>query len=181
MAKQAQNTGRNWYVLHTYSGYEDAVKDALEQRIESCNMQDYIFGILVPKIEEVTIKRGEKVVEKKCLFPGYVLVEMMVNDESWYVARNTPNVTGFVGSGNLPVPVTPEEFGIVQRHIGEAESSFKIDLAAGDPVVILEGPFATNEGIVAEIDRDRGKVKVNVSLFGRETPVELDFTQIKKR
>lgn len=181
MAKQAANTGRNWYVLHTYSGYEDAVKDALEQRIESCNMQDYIFGVMVPKVEEVTIKRGEKIVTKRCLFPGYVLVEMIVTDESWYVARNTPNVTGFVGAGNIPVAVTPEEFGIVERHIGTGVSQFKIEMVVGDPVVILDGPFATYEGIINEIDKDRGKVKVNVNIFGRDTPVELDFVQVKKK
>jgi len=180
MAKQAENTGRNWYVLHTYSGYEDAVKDAIEQRIESMNMQDYIFQVMVPKVEEVTIRRGEKVTDKKRLFPGYVLIEMNVTDESWYVARNTPNVTGFVGSGNIPVAVTPEEFGVVQKHVGDSQSSFKIELAAGDPVIILDGPFATYEGIVSEVDKDRGKVKVNVSIFGRETPVELDFVQVKK-
>lgn len=181
MAKQAANTGRNWYVLHTYSGYEDAVKDGLEQRIESCNMQDYIFGVVVPKVEEVTIKRGEKITQKRCLFPGYVLVEMIVTDESWYVARNTPNVTGFVGAGNIPVPVTPEEFGIVQKHIGASQSQFKIEIASGDPITILDGPFASYEGIVSEVDKDRGKIKVNVNIFGRDTPVELDFVQVKKR
>lgn len=181
MAKQAQNTGRNWYVLHTYSGYEDAVKEALEQRIESCNMQEYIFNVTVPKIEEVTIKRGEKVSEKKRLFPGYVLIEMIVNDESWYVARNTPNVTGFVGSGNIPVLVTPEEYGVVEKHVGASGVQFSIDMQVGDLVIILDGPFATYEGAVSEIDRDRGKVKVNVSIFGRDTPVELDFVQVKKK
>ena len=170
-------------MLHTYSGYEQAVKEALEQRIDSCNMQDYIFTIMVPEIEEITIRRGEKVTEKKRLFPGYVLVEMIVTDESWYVARNTPNVTGFVGSGNIPVPVTPEEFGVVERHVGASsgEATFNIEMKVGDPVMILEGPFAGSEGQVGEVDVSRGKVRVNVSLFGRETPVELDFTQVKLR
>jgi len=181
MAKQQENTGRNWYVLHTYSGYEDAVKEALEQRIESCAMQDYIFQVLVPTVDEITIRRGEKVTEKKRLFPGYVLIEMIVTDESWYVARNTPNVTGFVGSGNIPVPVTPEEFGIIEKHVGMAETQFKIDFAKGDPVTIVDGPFAGYDGQISEIDRDRGKVRVSVSMFGRETPVELDFVQIKKK
>lgn len=181
MPKQAGNTGRNWYVLHTYSGYEDAVKEALLQRIDSCNMQDYIFSVEVPKVEEVTIRRGEKVSEKKRLFPGYVLVEMIVTDESWYVARNTPNVTGFVGSGNIPVAVTPEEFGIIEKHVGTAEPTFKIELQKGDTVTILDGPFASYEGQVSQIDTAKGKVKVNVSIFGRDTPVELDFVQVKKK
>jgi transcriptional antiterminator NusG len=181
MAKQAQNTGRNWYVLHTYSGYEDAVKEALEQRIETCNMQDYIFKVMVPKVEEITIRRGDKVTEKKRLFPGYVLVEMNVTDESWYVARNTPNVTGFVGSGNIPVPVTPDEFGVIEKHVGLAEPKFKIDFSISDVVQITDGPFAGYEAAVTELDRGRGKIKVNVSIFGRETPVELDFVQVKKK
>ena len=181
MAKQADNTGVNWYVLHTYSGYEDAVRDALLQRIESMNMQDYIFEAVVPKIEEITIKRGDKITVKKPLFPGYVLVRMQVTDESWYVARNTPNVTGFVGSGNIPVSVTPEEYGLVQRHVGEADTQFKIDIQAGETVRITEGPFMNYEGQVLEVDKDRGKIKVSVSIFGRETPVELDFVQVKKQ
>ncbi len=181
MGKQAANTGKNWYVLHTYSGYEDAVKTAIEQRIESCNMQDYIFRVEVPKVEEVTIRRGEKVTEKKRLFPGYVLVEMTVDDESWYVARNTPNVTGFVGSGNIPVPVTPEEFGIIEKHVGTTETTFKIEMKNGDTVTILDGPFSGYEGQVSQVDTAKGKVKVNVSIFGRDTPVELDFVQVKKK
>lgn len=181
MAKQAENTGVNWYVLHTYSGYEDAVKEALEQRIESLNMQDYIYEVVIPKVEEITIKRGQKVSTKKPLFPGYVMVKMLVTDESWYVARNTPNVTGFVGAGNIPVAVTPEEFGIVQQHMGEAETEFKIEITSGETVQIIDGPFAGYEGVVAEVDRSRGKIKVNVSIFGRETPVELDFVQVKKQ
>lgn len=181
MSKQAQNTGVNWYVLHTYSGYEDAVREALLQRIDSMNMQDFIYEVQVPKVEEITLKRGEKVVVKRPLFPGYVLVRMQVTDESWYVARNTPNVTGFVGSGNIPVSVTPDEWGVVQQHIGEAETQFKIDIAPGETVKIMDGPFQSYEGQAVEIDRDRGKIKVNVNMFGRETPVELDFVQVKKQ
>jgi transcription termination/antitermination protein NusG len=181
VGKQAQNTGKNWYVLHTYSGYEDAVKTALEQRIDSCNMQDYIFRIEVPKVEEVTIRRGEKVREKKRLFPGYVLVEMTVTDESWYVARNTPNVTGFVGSANIPVAVTPEEFGIIEKHVGSTESSFKIEMKIGDVITILDGPFSGYEGQISQVDTAKGKVKVKISIFGRDTPVELDFVQVKKK
>lgn len=181
MAKQVANTGRNWYVLHTYSGYEHAVCEAIAQRVEACGMQDYIFGTFVPEVEEVTLRRGEKVSEKKRLFPGYVLIDMTVTDESWYVARNTPNVTGFVGSGNIPVPVTLEEFGVIEKHVGLAEPKFKIDFTIGEPVVIMEGPFAAHEGTVQDVDSDRGKVRVNVSIFGRETPMELDFIQVKKK
>ena len=151
------------------------------QRIESCNMQDYIFDVQVPKKEEVTIRRGEKVEEKKKLFPGYVLVNMIVTDESWYVARNTPRVTGFVGSGNIPVPVTPKEFEIIEKHIGMTEPKFKIETRVGDIVTILDGPFKDHEGVISYVDETKGKVKVNVAIFGRETPVELDFVQVKKK
>ena len=181
MGKQAKNTGRNWYVLHTYSGYEDAVEKALRQRIEALNMQDYIFDIKVPKETQIAIKRGEPVQEKKRIFPGYVLVDMHVTDDSWYVVRNTPNVTGFVGSGNIPVPVTPEEFGLIAKRSGGEDVKFKIDFSLGDNVTIVSGPFAKYEGIIDKIDPEKGKVKVLVSIFDRETPIELDFTQIKKK
>ncbi len=181
MAKQAKGTGRNWYVLHTYSGYEDAVEKALRQRIEALNMQDYIFDVRVPKETQIAIKRGEPVQEKKRIFPGYVLVDMIVTDDSWYVVRNTPNVTGFVGSGNIPVPVTPEEYGLIKKRVGGEEVKFKIDFMSGDHVTINSGPFANYDGIVDKIDPEKGKVKVLVSIFDRETPIELDFTQIKKK
>jgi transcriptional antiterminator NusG len=181
MAKQAKGTGRNWYVLHTYSGYEDAVEKALRQRIEAMNMQDYIFDVRVPKETQIVIKRGEPVQEKKRIFPGYVLVEMIVTDDSWYVVRNTPNVTGFVGSGNIPVAVTPEEYGIIEKRIGGAEPKFKIDFRIGEHVAIVSGPFANYDGVIDKIDPEKGKVKVLVSIFDRETPIELDFTQVKKK
>ncbi|MBI5412180.1 transcription termination/antitermination factor NusG [Candidatus Peregrinibacteria bacterium] len=181
MGKQAKNTGRNWYVLHTYSGYEDAVEKALRQRIESLNMQDLIFDVAVPKESQIVIKRGEPVQEKKRIFPGYVLVDMIVTDDSWYVVRNTPNVTGFVGSGNIPVPVTPEEFGLVKKRMGMNEPKFKITFKVGEHVAIMDGPFANYDGIVDKIDAEKGKVKVLVSIFDRETPIELDFVQIKKK
>jgi transcription termination/antitermination protein NusG len=181
MAKQAKGTGRNWYVLHTYSGYEDAVEKALRQRIDAFNMQDYIFDVKVPKETQIVIKRGEPMQEKKRIFPGYVLVDMIVTDYSWYVVRNTPNVTGFVGSGNIPVPVTPEEFGIIERRTGLEQPKFKIDFRVGEHVGIIGGPFANYDGIIDKIDPEKGKVKVLVSIFDRETPVELDFTQIKKK
>jgi len=181
MAKQAKNTGRHWYVIHTYSGYEDAVREALIQRIESMNMQDKIFEVVVPKETQIVMKKGEPKTEKKRLFPGYVLVDMMVDDESWYVVRNTPNVTGFVGSGTIPVPVSEEEFKVIKRHMGQAEPKFKIDFANGDHVVVLDGPFAGYEGIINNVDEAKGKIKVMITIFGRETPVELDFTQVKKK
>lgn len=181
MAKQAEGTGRNWYVLHTYSGYEDAVEKALRQRIEALNMQDYIFDVKVPKETQIVIKRGEPVQEKKRIFPGYVLVEMIVTDDSWYVVRNTPNVTGFVGSANIPVPVTPEEYGLITKRVGGEDAKFKIDFLIGDHVTINSGPFANYDGLIDKIDPEKGKVKVLVSIFDRETPVELDFTQVKKK
>jgi transcription termination/antitermination protein NusG len=182
MAKQVKNTGRNWYVIHTYSGYEDAVREALMQRIESMNMQDKIFDVIVPKETQIVVKKGKPKTEKKRLFPGYVLVDMMVDDESWYVVRNTPNVTGFVGSGTIPVPVSAEEFGVIERYLDDdTQPKFKITLSVSDLVMILDGPFATYEGVVNEIDEEKGKVKVMISIFGRETPVELDFDQVKKK
>ncbi len=181
MAKQAQGTGRHWYVVHTYSGYEDAVREALLQRIESLNMQDLIFDVIVPKETQIVIKKGEPKSEKKRIFPGYVIVDMEVTDDSWYVVRNTPNVTGFVGSGTTPVPVSEEEFKLIKKHMGMTEPKFKIDFAVGDNVIILDGPFVNYDGIVNKVDTEKGKVKVLISIFGRETPVELDFTQVKKK
>jgi transcriptional antiterminator NusG len=181
MAKQAKGTGRHWYVVHTYSGYEDAVREALLQRIESLNMQDLIFDVVVPKESQIVIKKGEPKTEKKRIFPGYVLVDMIVTDDSWYVVRNTPNVTGFVGSGTTPVPVSEEEFKLIKKHMGEAEPKFKIDFNPSDNVIILDGPFLNYEGSISKVDQEKGKVKVLITIFGRETPVELDFTQVKKK
>ncbi len=181
MPKQAPGTGRHWYVVHTYSGYEDAVREALLQRVESLSMQDMIFDVVVPKETQIVIKKGEPKTEKKRIFPGYVLVDMTVTDDSWYVVRNTPNVTGFVGSGTTPVPVSPEEFQIVKKHMGESEPRFKIDFTLGDHVIILDGPFVNYDGVVNKVDEEKGKIKVSITLFGRETPVELDFTQVKKK
>lgn len=181
MGKQDPSAGRNWYVVHTYAGYEDSVKQSLEQRIESLGMQDYIFGIVVPKEKQLVFKKGEPVEEERKLFPGYVLVDMIVTDDSWYVVRNTPNVTGFVGSGNIPVPVTPEEYGVIERRVGEQETKFKSDFQVGDLVIIVDGPFKNYEGSIDAVDVNKGKVTVLVLIFDRETPVELDFTQVKKK
>lgn len=181
MARQQENTGRHWYVIHTYSGYEDAVREALQQRIESLGMQDLIFDVVVPKETQIIIKKGQPVTEEKRIFPGYVLVDMIVTDDSWYVVRNTPNVTGFVGSGTIPVPVSPEEWKVIKRHMGQAEPKFKIDFTVGDNVIVLDGPFANYDGLISSIDEDKGRVKVLITIFGRETPVELEFTQVKKK
>jgi transcriptional antiterminator NusG len=181
MGKQDPNAGRNWYVVHTYAGYEDAVAAALKQRVESFGMQDYVFDVRVPKEKQLTFKKNQPTEEEKKLFPGYVLVDMTVTDDSWYLVRNTPNVTGFVGSGNIPVPVTPEEFGIIERRIGEQQTKFKSDFQVGDLVIIVDGPFKNYEGSVDSVDVNKGKLTVMVLIFDRETPVELDFTQVRKK
>ncbi len=181
MTKQDSSLGKQWYVIHTYSGYEDAVKKALEQRTESMNMQEYIFDICIPKEKVVTTKSGKQVIVEKNLFPGYVLVSMIVTDASWFVVRNTPNVTGFVGSGNTPVPVLPEEFGVIQRRMGAAEPTAEIKMKVGDLVQIKEGPFVNYEGVISEVNPAKGKITVMVSIFDRETPVELDFNQVNPK
>ena len=179
MAKQ-QSQGRNWYVLHTYSGYEDAVVRNLKQRIESLDIQDKIFNVLVPKEKKIKIKNGKRRVIEEKIYPGYVLVEMIVTDDSWYVVRNTPRVTGFIGSGTMPIPVSSEEMKELQKRMGGTESKYTIEFSVGDPVKIIDGPFKDFDGKVNEIDEERGKVKVMISMFGRETAVELDSLQIKK-
>lgn len=180
MAKQTLDLGRRWYVLHTYSGYEENVKRNLEQRIETFDMTDKIFSVMVPKEKKIKIKNGKRVTVEEKIFPGYVLVEMVVTDDSWYVVRNTPNVTGFVGSGTTPVPVDPEEITGLQKRMKVEEPSHKIDIEVDQPVRIIDGPFKNFEGKVNEVDEHRGKIKVLVSMFGRETPVELDALQVKK-
>jgi transcriptional antiterminator NusG len=180
MAKQILNQGRRWYVLHTYSGYEENVSHNLKQRIESMDMEDKIFNILVPTEKKIKIKNGKRKVIEEKIFPGYVLVEMVVNDDSWYVVRNTPNVTGFVGTGTIPTPIADKEVKELQKRMGVEEPKFQIDVSAGSPVRIVDGPFRNLEGKVTNVDEEKGKIKVLVSMFGRETPVELDFLQIKK-
>lgn len=170
----------HWYVLHTYSGYEDAVADSLRQRIESLDMHDQIFRVLVPKEKQIEIKNGKRRTVEKKIFPGYVLVKMNVTESSWYVVRNTPNVTGFIGSGTVPVPISDEEMDTIKKRMKVEDPKHKIDLRLGDLVHINDGPFKDYDGAVSEIDEARGKIKVLVSIFGRETPVELDFLQVKK-
>lgn len=180
MSKQQVTGERHWYVLHTYSGYEDSVAWNLGQRIESMGMQDKIFNCMVPKEKKIKIKDGKRTTIEEKIFPGYVLVEMIVTDDSWYVVRNTPNVTGFVGSGTIPSPISEEEWLYLQKRMGTEEPKFKVDMEAGELVRITDGPFKDYEGKVAEIDQAKGRVKVLVTIFGRETPFELDFLQVKK-
>ncbi len=180
MAKQTANYGRRWYVIHTYSGYEESVVEALTQRIATMDMEEKIFAVLVPKEKKIKIKNGaRKVVEEK-IFPGYVLVEMIVTDDSWYVVRNTPNVTGFIGTGNTPTPIPQDQIDALMKRVGVSEPEFKLDVGKGALVAITDGPFKGQQGKVDDVDESRGKVKVMVSMFGRETPLELDFLQIKK-
>jgi len=179
-AKEKIKEGRNWYVIHTYSGYEDQVAESLKERIETLGMKDKIFAVLVPKEKQIEIKRGKRKVIEKRIFPGYVLVDMIVTDDSWYVVRNTPNVTGFVGFGTQPTPVSEEEMRIIKKKMGVEEPKYKIDFKIGESVKITDGPFTGLEGVIDEIDQERGKVKVLVSMFGRETPVNLDFLQVKR-
>lgn len=181
MSKQESTGERHWYAIHTYSGYENAVMRNLKQRIESCNMQEKIFDVIVPTEKKIKVKGTKKVEVEEKTFPGYVLVDMVVDDDSWYVVRNTPRVTGFVGAGVQPVPLRPDEVAMLLSKI-ETDSSAanQIDLIIGEPVSISEGPFKDFEGKVSEIDKEKGKVKVVVAMFGRETPVELDFSQVKK-
>lgn len=178
--KNAKPGGRNWYVIHTYSGYEDQVADNLKQRIESMGMQDKIFDVMVPTEKSVEMKGGKRKVSEKKIFPGYVLVEMIVLEDSWYVVRNTPNVTGFIGFGTRPTAISSEEVKRLKRKMGEEMPKFKIDFKMGDQVKITDGPFKDFDGVVDGIDEQKGKIKVLVNMFGRETPVTLDFLQAKK-
>ena len=180
MAKQQIEQDRNWYVIHTYSGYEDAVAKNLKQRIESLSMEDKIFNVIVPKEKKIKIKNGKRKTVEEKIYPGYVLVEMTVTDESWYVVRNTPRVTGFLGAGTTPIPVSKTEMEDLMKRMQVGEPEFTIDFEIGSTVKISDGPFKGFEGKVSEIDKERGKIKVLVNMFGRDTPVELDSLQIKK-
>ncbi|WP_079525099.1 transcription termination/antitermination protein NusG [Halobacillus hunanensis] len=175
---------KRWYVVHTYSGYENKVRANLEKRVESMGMEDKIFRVLVPEDEETEIKNGKRKVAKKKVFPGYVLAEMVMTDDSWYVVRNTPGVTGFVGStgsGSKPIPLLPEEVETVLKRMGmDKPSAAEVDFEVKESVKVTEGPFANFTGSIEHIDLDKQKVKVHVNMFGRETPVELDFSQIEK-
>lgn len=169
-----------WYVVHCYSGYENKVRHNLEQRIESMGMKDKIFDVIIPTQEEIEIKDGKRRSVEKHIFPGYVLVNMILTEESWYVVRNTPGVTGFVGMGDEPTPLRPEEVAQILRRMESDAPQIKVDFRVGEKVRIVDGPFADFHGTVAEIDAPRTKVRVMVNFFGRETPVELDFLQVER-
>jgi len=171
---------KNWFVIHTYSGYENKVKANLEKRVESMNVGDKIFRVLVPMEDEIEIKNGKKKILKRKVFPGYVLVEMILTDDSWYVVRNTPGVTGFVGTGSKPIPLLDSEIKQILKHMGIEEAKPKVAFQTGESVRVISGPFQNFIGTVEEIYPDKGKIKVLVAMFGRETPVELDFTQAQK-
>ena len=180
MARQEIKQDRNWYAIHTYAGYEEAVARNLKQRIESLGMEDKIFSVVVPTEKKIKIKGGKRTEDEEKIYPGYVLVDMIVTDDSWYVVRNTPRVTGFVGAGIYPVPLEKGEVDYLFKRMETDVTKHTIDLQLGESVIINDGPFKELEGTVSEIDEERGKVKVLVSMFGRETPVELDFLQVKK-
>ncbi len=180
MSKQELKGERNWYAIHTYSGYEAAVLRNLKQRIDSLGMNDKIFNVIVPVEKKIKIKAGKRTEVEEKIYPGYVLVDMIVTDDSWYVVRNTPRVTGFVGAGVNPVPLDKAEVESLFARMDTDVAKHNIDLALGELVIINDGPFKDLEGKVSEVDESRGKVKVLVSMFGRETPVELDFLQVKK-
>ena len=179
MSKQ-QTDGRHWYAIHTYAGYENAVARNLKQRIDSLGMQEKIFNVIVPVEKKIKVKANKRVEEEEKIYPGYILVDMIVTDDSWYIVRNTPLVTGFVGSGVHPVPITDKEVADLFARMDASTVKHTIDLAIDDAVKIVDGPFKDLDGKVSEVDDNRGKVKVLVSMFGRETPVELDFLQVKK-
>ncbi|OHA26017.1 MAG: transcription termination/antitermination protein NusG [Candidatus Taylorbacteria bacterium RIFCSPHIGHO2_02_FULL_44_36] len=180
MSRQNITGERHWYAIHTYAGYENAVVRNLKQRIESLSMTDKIFNVVVPTEKKIKIKAGKRIEDEEKIYPGYILVEMVVTDDSWYVVRNTPRVTGFVGSGVHPVPLEKKEIDELFRRMNAATPKHNIDLELDDAVTIIDGPFKELDGKVSEVDNERGKVKVLVSMFGRETPVELDFLQVRK-
>jgi len=180
VAEETAPDGRAWYVIHSYSGYENKVKANLEQRIESMGMQDKIFRVVVPTEEEIEVRDGQRRITEKKIFPGYILVEMIMTDDSWYAVRNTPGVTGFVGLGRRPTPLRPEEVQRIMKRMEEEAPKVKVTFRPGQRVRIIDGPFTDFVGSVDDIDMDKSKVRVLVSFFGRDTPVELDFLQVEK-
>ncbi len=173
---------KNWYVIYTYTGHEEVVAKNLKQRVESFGMEDKIFDIIVPKEKKIKIKDGKRKVVEEKIYPGYILVEMIVARDSWYVVRNTPRVTGFAGAGAgiVPIPITSDEINVLQKKIKKGEPQFKIEVKVGDLIKITDGPFKNLDGKISEIDEEKGKIKVLVNMFGRSTPVELDSLQVKK-
>lgn len=180
MAKQELGGERHWYAVHTYSGYENAVLRNLKQKIISQDLQEKIFNVIVPVEKKIKVKGSKRVEVEEKIYPGYILVDMIVDDDSWYQVRNTPRVTGFVGSGTTPVPLAQKELDFIFSRMQDTDTLHDISVDIGEMVSINDGPFKDYEGKVSEIDKARGKLKVLVSMFGRETPLELDFLQIKK-
>lgn len=174
------DTSKQWYAIHTYSGYEDKVAESIRQRAESLDMKDKIFQVLVPREKMIEVKNGKRKVVEKRIFQGYVLVQMKLFEDAWYIVRNTPSVTGFVGSGTDPTPVGADEIEKIMKRMGRAEPKHKIDYKIGEVVNITDGPFKGFDGSISEVDQIKGKLKVLVSMFGRETPVELDSLQVKR-
>mgnify|MGYP000156237548 FL=1 len=179
-SKESMSSERAWYVVHCYSGYENKVRHNLEQRIETMGMKDKIFDVVIPTQEEIEVKEGKRRTVERHVFPGYVLVNMIMTEESWYVVRNTPGVTGFVGMGNQPTPLRPEEVAQILKRMEAEAPRVKVTFRVGERVRIIDGPFNDFRGTVSEIDMERTKVRVMVNFFGRETPVELDFLQVEK-
>jgi len=180
MANNRYDSTRQWYAIHTYSGYEEKVAESIRQRINGVDMADKIFDVMVPKEKQIQIKNGKRKIVDAKIFQGYVLVEMKLTDETWYIVRNTPGVTGFVGSGTSPTPVSDAEMNKIKKRMGVEDPKHQIDFSEGEVVNIIDGPFKGFEGAVSEIDTAKGKLKVMVSMFGRDTPVELDALQVKK-
>jgi transcriptional antiterminator NusG len=180
VVRKRYDSTRQWYTIHTYSGYEDKVADSIRQRINAVDMADKIFDVMVPKEKQIEIRNGKRKVVERKIFQGYVLVEMKLTEETWFIVRNTPGVTGFVGSGTEPTPVSEAEIRKIKKRMGVEEPKHQIDLVEGEVVNIIDGPFKGFDGSVSEIDTQKGKLKVMVSMFGRDTPVELDALQVKK-
>ena len=180
MTSKRYDASKQWYAIHTYSGYEEKVAESIRQRAESLDMKDKIFQALVPKEKQIEIKNGKRRVVEKRIFQGYVLVQMKMSEDAWYIVRNTPSVTGFVGSGTEPTPVDQDEIEKIQKRMGLEQPKHKIDYSIGEVVNIVDGPFKGFDGSINEIDAQKGKLKVLVNMFGRETPVELDSLQVKR-
>lgn len=180
MSKNRYDSSRQWYAIHTYSGYEEKVAESIRQRINAVDMADKIFDVMVPKEKQIEIKNGKRKVVEKKIFQGYALVEMKLTDETWYIVRNTPGVTGFVGTSTQPTPVSDQEISKIKKRMGVEDPKHFIDFSEGEVVSITDGPFKGFDGSISEIDNQKGKVKVMVSMFGRDTSVELDALQVKK-
>ena len=174
------SNGKRWYIVHTYSGYEERVKKSLEQRIKTMDAEDKIFQVIIPTEDEIEIRGGQRRTVTKKVFPGYVLVEMKMNDESWHVVRNTPGITGFVGGGNKPTPLADDEVKNILKQMRDGSPQVKVGFRRGESIRVVDGPFSDFVGVVDEINMGKGKVKVLLSIFGRETSVELDFLQVER-